>query len=247
MTRPDWIETLRADVRPVDPDPVLLAQLVELSSRSVAPAPRLGRSAGARLAMVLGGVIAVGATSWAAGALPGTDSPFRPEESVTQQPTDPTPSRSPGAPPGEGRTPSGTGTPASPGETPADPSSGSDSPAEPESGATPTDPSTTPGTTPGRGSSPGPPTDLPTLPQLPVTPSIPASPDPPGLERFPEDPSADPLQKSDQRTPGDDDDDADAEDQAADDNVNDSDASDDSDSGSGRSPHPQEVLVDRAR
>lgn len=247
MTRPDWIEMLRADVRPADPDPVLLAQLVELSSRSVAPASRPGRSAGARLAMVLGGVIAVGATSWAAGALPGTDSPFRPEESVSQQPTDPTPSHSPDAPPGHEPTPSVSPGPA--GGTATVPSPGARTP-DPRSGATPAAPSTRPG----RGSSSAPPGDLPTLPQLPVTPDVPASLDPPGLERFPDVPPA-PLPKSEKRDPGDGDElrippGAPSDDDTSGDTAGDTagdETDSDSDSGRGRSPRPQGVPVDRTR
>lgn len=220
MTRPDWIERLRADPRAVDPDPVLLAQLVELSSRSVAPAPRPGRSAGARLAMVLGGVIAVGATSWAAGALPGTTSPFHPEERITHQPTDPTPDeRAPGETPSDGPTPPEDGTPPAP-----PPSSGPERSESPE-------PPAGPPTSPGRGSSSGAPFVPPAVPQLPVTPDlepdvrpgvdpeVPADRDPPQLQRTPDlPPPAAPPHK----------DDADDDDR-------------DSDSDPGRSPQPRDA------
>ena len=243
MTRPEWIEALRADVRAVDPDPVLLAQLVELSSRSVAPAPRPGRSAGARLAMVLGGVIAVGATSWAAGALPGTTSPFSPEERITHQPTDPTPDeRAPGRTPAPQSPPSGG--PASPGDraTPASPTSRD--PDRSERSPSPEGPPTSPG----REGPSGPPDDLPTVPQLPVTPAVgpdvrpgvepevPAEPEPPGLERFPDAPPPPaPPQPDDEDALGE--------------LPGDSDSKDDSnsDSGPGRSPQPQEELVHRTR
>lgn len=239
MTRPDWIETLRADVRAVDPDPVLLAQLVELSSRSVAPAPRPGRSAGARLAMVLGGVIAVGATSWAAGALPGTTSPFRPEQRITHQPTDPTPDeRAPGQTPSPEDPPSGG--PVSPGDrtTPASPAS-----RDPDRSQRSESPESPP-TSPGRDSPSGPPDVLPTVPQLPVTPNVgpdirpgvepevPADPDAPGLERSPDlPPPAAPPHQDDEGAPAELSDDSDSN----------------SDSGPGRSPQPQEELVDRTR
>lgn len=181
MNRPDWIETLRADLRPVDPDPVLLAQLTQLSARSTAPAPRPGRSVGARLAMVLGGTIAVGATSWAAGALPGTESPFGPDERITHQPTDPKPRGTrapspdaPASPAGEPTSPAGDGE-AGPGSgTPALP--GSSGP---------------PGTSRAPGDPPLPPVDLPTTPGLPSAPGTPRPSDvptataPPGLGRVP--------------------------------------------------------------
>lgn len=184
MTRPDWIEALRADVRPADPEPALLAQLVELSRGSAAPATRPSRSAGARWAIVLGGAIAVGATSWAAGALPGTDSPFRPEEHVTHQPADPSPGGV-GTPhsddpesPAEGESPS----PTSAGDA------GSTAPASP--GTAGTDPALVPD---GSGSPPAldlptPSLPLPSLPSVPITPPVPpvpSAPLPPGLSHAP--------------------------------------------------------------
>lgn len=218
MTRPDWIETLRAEVRPVDPDPVLLAQLTQLSSGSTTPAARPGRSAGARLAIVLGGAIAVGATSWAAGALPGTDSPFSPEERVTQQPTDPTPG-------GEEAPSSDTPTSPAGGREPTAPAGGESS--------TPTPPSAPPATVPpssspssGGPSTAPPPGDPPEgelpLPSLPTIPGVPAVPSPPGLDRVPDLPTPS-LGRDPSTRP-------------------------DSDSGAThRSPRPQEALVAQAR
>lgn len=220
MTRPDWIETLRADLRPADPDPVLLAQLTQLSARSTAPAPRPGRSAGARFAIVLGGAIAIGATSWAAGALPGTDSPFSPEDRVTQQPTDPTPrdaptSDTPTTPSGEDRTPpAGSPDPDAPGGTPG---AGSPTGAPPAS-APPERTSPDP---------PGPPIELPTLPDLPVVPDVPAVPEPSGLDRVPDLPVL-PSFGADRR-------------------VADAPSAPDSDSAVRRTPQPQEVLVAQDR
>lgn len=181
MTRPDWIETMRAEVRPVDPDPVLLAQLTQLSSGSTTPAARPGRSAGARLAIVLGGAIAVGATSWAAGALPGTDSPFGPEERVTQQPTDPTPGDEE-APSSETPTsPAGSREPTAPagGESSAPVTPGAPATVPPSSG-----PSGRPSSAPPTGDPPGQ-VELP-LPSLPTIPGVPAVPSPPGLDRVPD-------------------------------------------------------------
>ncbi|GEB12630.1 hypothetical protein NSI01_09450 [Pimelobacter simplex] len=181
MTRPDWIETLRADVRPADPEPALLAQLVELSRGSAVPATRPSRSAGARWAMVLGGAIAVGATSWAAGALPGTDSPFRPEEHVTHQPADPSPGRV-GTP-----QPDDPGSPAE--EAPSAPASaGETEPAAPDpSPGAGTDPALVPSAPSGTGSGPPPLIELPTPPTLPPPPlpPVPTAPLPPGLDHAP--------------------------------------------------------------
>lgn len=219
MTRPDWIETLRAEVRPADPDPVLLAQLAQLSANSTVPAARPGRSAGARLAIVLGGAIAVGATSWAAGALPGTESPFRPEERVTQQPTDPQP--------GGARTPSSDAPTSPAGDTdPSDPAGDGPGPA-----TTPADPGgNDPSERPSGGPTSSPPTgdppggvELPELPSLPVPTVVPSVPEPPGLDGVLDLP---PVELGRQRTEQ---------------------ASPDSDSGAHRSPRPQEALVDQAR
>lgn len=168
MTRPDWIETLRADVRPADPDPVLLTQLVQLSRGSVAPAPRPGRSVGVRLAVALGGAIAVGATSWAAGALPGTDSPFRPEEQITHQPTGPSPGNVGTPQPDDSASPAGEPTPSSPAGDPGR--------------STPADSTDIPGHA---GDPPGMPAGRPDMPGPPEMPEVPTVP-PPGLDNFPE-------------------------------------------------------------
>lgn len=224
MTRPDWIETLRAEVRPADPDPVLLAQLAQLSANSTEPSARPGRSAGARLAIVLGGAIAVGATSWAAGALPGTDSPFRPEERITQQPTDPQPggartpsSDAPTSPAGDTDPSDPAGDESGQATTPADPG-GSDAPAGRPSGG--------PTSSPSNGDPPGTGVELPEVPSVPVPTVVPSVPEPPGLDgvlEMPDLPSAKLDRASTHPT------------------------SSDSDSGTLRSPRPQEALVDRAR
>lgn len=224
MTRPDWIETLRAEVRPADPDPVLLAQLAELSARSTVPAARPGRSAGARLAIVLGGAIAVGATSWAAGALPGTDSPFRPEERITQQPTDPQP--------GGARTPS-SDAPTSPagGTDASDPagdgSSRATDPADPgDSGVPSGRPSGGPTSAPPNGDPPDGEVDLPEVPSLPVPTVVPSVPQPSGLDGVPDLPGLPPVNGG---------------------RASAHPTSPDSDSGAHRSPRPQEALVDQAQ
>jgi len=229
MTQPDWIEELRSGLRTVDPDPVLLAQLVELSRGSVPPASRPGRSVGARLAIVLGGAIAVGATSWAAGALPGTDSPFRPEERITHQPADPTPGDVGTSQPGDPESPAGerssppardrgTSVPPTTGPSEQSPGRGSGSVGSPgespgESGGTSSDP-------PGSPKVP----DVPDLPQLPEVPSVP---EPPGLDHVPDAAPLDPAQlqgSGRERAPG-----------------------LDSDDGKRRSPLPREAQVARGR
>lgn len=221
MTRPDWIETLRAEVRPADPDPVLLAQLAQLSANSTVPSARPGRSAGARLAIVLGGAIAVGATSWAAGALPGTDSPFRPEERVTQQPTDPQPGGdrapsqdAPTSPAGsDSSDPAGDGS--GPGTSPADPDGTGVPSGRPSGGSTSAPPS---GDPPGGG------VELPELPTVPVLPEVPAVPEPPGLDGVPDLPVLPSIGR-----------------------VSAQPTTDDRDSDDQRSPQPQEALVDQER
>lgn len=219
MTRPDWIEELRAEVRPADPDPVLLAQLAQLSANSTVPSARPGRSAGARLAIVLGGAIAVGATSWAAGALPGTDSPFRPEERITQQPTDPQPggartpsSDAPTSPAGDTDPSEPAGDPSGQATTPADPGKSDVPSGRPSGGPTPS---------PSNGDPPG----GVELPSLPVPTVVPPVPEPPGLDGVPDLalPTAEVGRASTQSS------------------------SPDSDSGAHRSPRPQEALVDQAQ
>lgn len=223
MTRPDWIETLRDEVRPADPDPVLLAQLAQLSASSTAPSARPGRSAGARLAIVLGGAIAVGATSWAAGALPGTESPFGPEERITQQPTDPQPggvrtppSDAPTSPAGDPAPSAPAGGESDPGTTPTDPDGTGVPSGRPSGGST----------SPSNSDPPGGEVELPELPTLPVPTVVPSVPEPSGLDGVPDLPAVPSIgvgRTSTEPTPP------------------------DSDSGAHRSPRPQEALVDRTR
>ena len=189
MTRPDWIEELRAGLRPADPDPVLLAQLVELSHGSVAPTARTGQSVGARLAIALGGAIAVGATSWAAGALPGTDSPFLPEEHVTHQPTDPTPGNVGTPQPDDSESPAGGQSPPPAGD------SGKSTASTP--GASASDEGRGHGKGPGPSGSraPDPPGahHVPEVPGSPDLPDVPVVPEPPGLTHVPDVPTAAPT------------------------------------------------------
>lgn len=74
----DLAKHLRADLPALEPDPVLLAQLVQLSTVG-APVPAARTAHGARVAFVSAGAAAiVGGTAWLAGALPGTVSPLPP-------------------------------------------------------------------------------------------------------------------------------------------------------------------------
>ena len=74
----DLGERLRADVPVLEPDPVLLAQLVQLSV-AAGPGVPVRRSPGV-LAVVAaaGAAVILSGTAWLAGALPGTVSPLHP-------------------------------------------------------------------------------------------------------------------------------------------------------------------------
>ena len=67
---------LRVDVPTLEPDSVMLERLSALSAASTPSAGR-SRSVGLRVAFVATVVASLGATTWAAGALPGVDTPFR--------------------------------------------------------------------------------------------------------------------------------------------------------------------------
>ena len=75
MTSQHGIEALRADVPALEPDAVLLAQLVELSSAS-APSSTTSRASSMKVLLAAAGVAVVATTTWAAGAVPGH--PFLP-------------------------------------------------------------------------------------------------------------------------------------------------------------------------
>ncbi|MDH2415053.1 hypothetical protein [Nocardioides sp. CER19] len=75
----DELPELRATVPALEPDPVLLAQLVELSAASAAASARRSPLRPVRvLAMGAAALGLVAATSWIAGALPGVPSPIAP-------------------------------------------------------------------------------------------------------------------------------------------------------------------------
>jgi hypothetical protein len=89
----DDLPELRAHVPALEPDAVLLGQLVELSAASTAAATARPKLRPARaLSMGAAALGLVAATSWIAGALPGVPSPMAPDPTPT--PTTPvTPSR----------------------------------------------------------------------------------------------------------------------------------------------------------
>ena len=77
MTSKHSIDGLRVDVPTLEPDPVLLAQLVQVSSAH-APAATTSRATSVKVLLAAAGVAAVTATTWVAGAVPGAPSPIRP-------------------------------------------------------------------------------------------------------------------------------------------------------------------------
>ncbi|GAA1971916.1 hypothetical protein GCM10009798_36220 [Nocardioides panacihumi] len=101
---------LRADIPALEPDAVLLGQLVELSTASTAAATvrRTLRPVRA-LATGVAALGLVGATTWIAGALPGVPSPIAPGHTPRHAPTAPaTPSRT-----GDAHVPSAAASPSS--------------------------------------------------------------------------------------------------------------------------------------
>lgn len=83
----DLGKRLRADVPALEPDPVLLAQLVQLSTTAAQPAASR-RAHGARAMLVAAGAAGiVSGTAWLAGALPGTASPWHPAHHDRPTPT----------------------------------------------------------------------------------------------------------------------------------------------------------------
>jgi len=102
MTSKHSIKGLRVDVPTLEPDPVLLTQLVRLSSAN-APAATTSRASSVKVLLAAVGVAAVTATTWAAGAVPGVPSPIRPAHhphtavSPSPSPTSGPATRTPGA------------------------------------------------------------------------------------------------------------------------------------------------------
>ena len=90
----DDLPELRATVPALEPDPVLLGQLVELSAASTAAAGRTSLRPVRALSVGAAALGLVAATSWIAGALPGVPSPIAPERAPGPAPSAPaTPSR----------------------------------------------------------------------------------------------------------------------------------------------------------
>ena len=138
----DLGERLRAEIPALEPDPVLLAQLVQLSTAAAQrAAPR--RAHGARAVLIAAGAAGiVSGTAWLAGALPGTASPWHPPHH-----SHPVPSKHTGRPPLRHlSTPTAPGAAGSAdlpeGRSPADTGSGSAShPARPSHPSHPAHPS----------------------------------------------------------------------------------------------------------
>ena len=70
---------LRVDVPTLEPDAVLVDRLAAASTGST-PSRGTSRSVGLRMAFVATVVASLGATTWAAGAIPGVDTPFHHQE-----------------------------------------------------------------------------------------------------------------------------------------------------------------------
>lgn len=97
----DDLPELRATIPALEPDPVLLGQLVELSAASTAASARPPLRPVRALVAGAAALGLVGATSWIAGALPGVPSPLEPHPTPAPVPTSPaTPS-----PTGDARVP----------------------------------------------------------------------------------------------------------------------------------------------
>lgn len=90
----DDLPQLRTTIPVLEPDPVLLGQLVELSAASSAAAARRTLRPGRALTTGAAALGLVAATSWIAGALPGVPSPIAPHQVPAPAPTSTaTPSR----------------------------------------------------------------------------------------------------------------------------------------------------------
>src|SRR3954471_14012954 len=91
MAPMDELPELRAAVPALEPDPVLLGRLVELSAAGAA-ADTAARARLRPARALITGAAALGlvaATSWVAGGLPGGPSPIEPNEAPTPAPTAP--------------------------------------------------------------------------------------------------------------------------------------------------------------
>jgi hypothetical protein len=84
---------LKIDIPTLEPDPVLLAQLAQLSATSAVPR---GGGNPIRALMAAATVVVVGGLSWLTGTLPGVASPFH------SDPVKPAPRHAPAEPGGDG-------------------------------------------------------------------------------------------------------------------------------------------------
>ncbi|GAB2986938.1 hypothetical protein [Nocardioides montaniterrae] len=95
---------LKVDVPAFEPDAVMLDRLTALSADST-PSAGPARSVGLRVTFVAAVVASLGATTWAAGAIPGVATPFT-LKVITHAPLLPTtPDRSTGTPQADGSSP----------------------------------------------------------------------------------------------------------------------------------------------
>ncbi len=117
MTNRNRTGRLRVDVPTLEPDPALLERLV-MASASSTPARRPARPAGIRLLVAAASVAMIGATTWVAGAIPGTESPLGPAMQPTHGPSAPSPGGESGAPhPDDSTSPGSPLSPGLPGNT----------------------------------------------------------------------------------------------------------------------------------
>lgn len=80
MTSPHRIERLRVDAPTLEPDPVLLGMLADLSASSRPATPRTTRSAGLRIIAATASVAIIAAATWAAGIQTGAETPLSPAD-----------------------------------------------------------------------------------------------------------------------------------------------------------------------
>ncbi|KRB77102.1 hypothetical protein ASE01_10145 [Nocardioides sp. Root190] len=124
-------DRLRVAAPTLEPDPVFLDVLADVSASSRPAVSRTARSAGLRMLVAATTVVAIAAATWAAGSTGGSDIPLSPADGPTQEePTGPPSHGNVGTPqtdvsntPGSPLSPGLPGTPphADPGATPGRP------------------------------------------------------------------------------------------------------------------------------
>ena len=148
----DDLPELRADIPALEPDPVLLGQLTELSAASAAAVARSSLRPARALATGAAALGLVAATTWIAGALPGVPSPIAPHHPApSHAPTKPAPSHR-----GDARVPGADVAPTSGASLPQSEASDVAPPGSSPSWAPPGQPSTPPAGQGGRAVGHGP-------------------------------------------------------------------------------------------